>query len=192
MKNLIIVCEEKYRFVGAYILQLISSDDDTESKVIGTKDGEVEATLWAEKEYKSNSMQISSEQYMLFIGSSKDIKMQCSNMKTVFSKYEMKYAFLGKQAVLCVDNPVPFKEYSDFFEYSKKYSNEIQKNLVDKKKIAKTVAIEAGLLLLGGLLLSGTFSMIAYRRKIKEIKKQQYCCLATKFYLEELSKFLGL
>lgn len=186
MKKLIIVCEEKYRSIGAYISQLISSNDDTEETTVGTKDGEVQATVWTEKEYKSNSMQISSEQYILFVGNSKDIKMQSSNMKSIFSEYEMKYASLGKQAVLCVEKAVSLKEYPGFLKYAEKYRDEIKK-LLDEKELVKIFVGTAFLGVLGNAL-----SWFAYNKKINEIKEQQYGCLASKFYLEELSNFLGL
>ena len=68
MKKLIIVCEEKLRHYGDFLSQLISRKDDNESEVIGIKDGSAAAQVWNEKEYSANSAQISSEQYILFIG----------------------------------------------------------------------------------------------------------------------------
>lgn len=71
MKKLIIVCEEKYRVYGDYLAQLISLEDDTEDSTVGVKDGEVAAQVWLEKDYKANSAQLSSNQYILFIGHNK-------------------------------------------------------------------------------------------------------------------------
>ena len=55
--------------------QLISRKDDNESEIIGIKDGSAAAQVWTEKEYTANSAQISSEQYILFVGNSKLIKI---------------------------------------------------------------------------------------------------------------------
>ena len=59
MKKLIIVCEEKCRQYGDYLAQLISLEDDTEDETVGTKDGEVAAQVWLEKDYKANAAQLS-------------------------------------------------------------------------------------------------------------------------------------
>ena len=100
MRKLIIVCEEKCRTYGDYLAQLISLDDDTEETTVGTKDGEVSAQVWTEKDYNNNAAQMSSNQYVLFVGNSKLIKEKSSHMKAEFSEYGMKYGWLGKQAVL--------------------------------------------------------------------------------------------
>ena len=55
---------------GDYLAQLISLDDDTEETTVGTKDGEVAAQVWTEKDYNNNAAQMSSNQYVLFVGNS--------------------------------------------------------------------------------------------------------------------------
>ena len=67
MKKLIIVCEEKLRQYGDFLAQLISLEDDKNEQVVGAKDGAVAAQVWTEKEYGANAVQISSEQYILFV-----------------------------------------------------------------------------------------------------------------------------
>ena len=106
MKKLIIVCEEKCRQYGDYLAQLISLEDDTEDETVGTKDGEVAAQVWLEKDYKANAAQLSSNQYILFIGQDKLIKEKSSHMNMGFAEFGMKYGWLGKQAVLSVDKVV--------------------------------------------------------------------------------------
>ena len=54
MKKLIIVCDNKTEKYGNYLLQLISSKDDTENDVVGIEDGTVEAVVWSEKNYRDN------------------------------------------------------------------------------------------------------------------------------------------
>lgn len=117
MKKLIIVCEEKCRQYGDYLAQLISLEDDTEDNTVGTKDGEVAAQVWLEKDYKANSAQLSSSQYILFIGQDKLIKEKSSHMNMEFSEYGMKYGWLGKQAVLSVGKVVEADKYESFIAY---------------------------------------------------------------------------
>ena len=139
MKKLIIVCEEKLRHYGDFLSQLISRKDDNESEVIGIKDGSAAAQVWTEKEYSANSAQISSEQYILFIGNSKLIKEKRLHMQKKFSEYGMNYGWLGKQAVLFVDHIVSVDEYNDFYNFaSEKFLKGKQDSinrLLEKKQI---------------------------------------------------------
>jgi len=116
MKKLIIVCEERLRRYGDFIAQLISGKDDKDGKVIGIQDGVAAAQVWTEKEYTSNAAQISSEQYILFVGNSKLIKEKRHHMQKKYSEYGMNYGWLGKQAVLFVDHILTFSEYGEFFK----------------------------------------------------------------------------
>lgn len=127
MKKLIIVCEERLRRYGDFLAQLISGTDDKDGKVIGIKDGVAAAQIWTEKEYTSNSAQISSEQYILFIGNSKLIKEKRYHMQKKYSEYGMNYGWLGKQAVLFVDQTLSFDEYEDFYKLlTNEYAKENQ------------------------------------------------------------------
>ena len=94
MKKLIIVCEEKCRKYGDYLAQLISLEDDTEENIVGTKDGEAAAQVWLEKDYSANSAQISSNQYIVFIGQDQLIKNKSVHMKVEFSDFGIKYGWL--------------------------------------------------------------------------------------------------
>lgn len=127
MKKLIIVCEERLRSFGDFLSQLISLQDDKGDTVVGIKDGSAAAQVWTEKEYVANSAQISSEQYILFIGDSKLIKDKRNFMKEIFSKFGMKYGWLGKQAVLFVDGVVSLEEYEAFVDFASGYQPEIKK-----------------------------------------------------------------
>ena len=119
MKKLIIVCEEKLRRYGDFLAQLISGTDDNDSKVVGVKDGSVAAQVWTEKEYASNAAQISSEQYLLFIGNSKLIKEKRHHMQKKYVEFGMNYGWLGKQAVLFVDHTLSYSEYEGFYQLLK-------------------------------------------------------------------------
>lgn len=118
MKKLVIVCEEKFRRYGDFLAQLISGTDDKEEIVVGIRDGSTAAQVWTEKEYSSNAAQISSEQYILFIGNSKLNKDKRQHMQRKFSAHGMNYGWLGKQAALFVDHFIPFSEYDSFYQYA--------------------------------------------------------------------------
>ena len=118
MKKLVIVCEEKLRRYGDFLAQLISGTDDKDGSIIGVKDGSTAAQVWTEKEYSSNAAQISSEQYILFIGNSKLNKDNRQHMQRKFSEHGMNYGWLGKQAALFVDHFIPFSEYDAFYQYA--------------------------------------------------------------------------
>ena len=142
MKKLIIVCEEKLRSYGDFLAQLISRKDDTSDSVVGIKDGSAAAQVWTEKEYSSNAAQISSEQYILFIGNSKLMKDKRTHMQKKFSEYGMNYGWLGKQGTLFVDRIVSLGEYDSFFELAQKeFTKGSQPELI--KLLEKKVKDEA-------------------------------------------------
>lgn len=131
MKKLIIVCEERLRRYGDFLAQLISDTDDKEGRVVGIKDGAAAAQVWTEKEYTANAAQISSEQYLLFVGNSKLIKEKRHHMLQKYSEHGMNYGWLGKQAVLFVDHILSFSEYTNFYKLlSNEYAEGSQKEAV--------------------------------------------------------------
>lgn len=210
MKKLIIICEEKCRQYGDYLAQLISLEDDTEENTVGTKDGEVAAQVWLEKDYKANSAQLSSSQYILFIGQDKLIKEKSSHMNMEFSEYGMKYGWLGKQAVLSVEKVVEADKYESFIAYAQNYQQNVEQLIKSKDKqsgatagavgaagvvgVAKAgalaVIVPAALAPIAGIS-AGVMAVKKYTLNSK-IKEQQYSCAVMKFYLDDLSKFLGL
>lgn len=207
MKKLIIVCEEKYRQYGDYLAQLISLEDDTEDETVGTKDGEVAAQVWLEKDYKANAAQLSSNQYILFIGQDKLIKEKSSYMNMEFSEFGMKYGWLGKQAVLSVDKVVEVDKYENFISYAQNYQQNVEQLIKSKDKKTLKAGAAAGA---AGVAKAGALAVIlpvalvpiagigAGLMAVKKftlnskIKEQQYSCAVMKFYLDDLSKFLGL
>lgn len=206
MKKLIIVCEEKCRQYGDYLAQLISLEDDIEENTIGTKDGEVAAQVWLEKDYKANSAQLSSEQYILFIGLDKLIREKSSHMNIEFSEYGMKYGWLGKQAVLSVEKVVEADKYESFISFAQNYQKNIEqlKKSNDKKAgvgagAAAGVGVAVGMLaVIAPAVLVPIVGIDVGVKNVKKftlnskIKEQQYSCAVMKFYLDDLSKFLGL
>ena len=65
-KKLIIVCDGKTEKYANYLRQLISLKDDTDDKIIGSKDGTVDVAVWLEKDYVANKQTVSTNQYVLF------------------------------------------------------------------------------------------------------------------------------
>ncbi|NCC87253.1 MAG: hypothetical protein EOM05_05230 [Clostridia bacterium] len=195
MKKLIIVCEEKCRVFGDYLSQLISLEDDTEGSTVGTKDGEVAAQVWLEKDYLANAAHISSDQYILFIGHDKLIKEKSTHMKVMFSQFGMKYGWLGKQAVLCVEKVVSADAYSDFISLAKSYQSDID-TLIEKKSIAKALPEKALIPAMAAMavMVPVAEATLAVKQLTlnSKIREQQYSCEVTRFYLDSLSTFLGI
>lgn len=115
-KNLIIVCEERLRHYGDFLAQLMSSSSDAEGQIVALRGNTAAAQVWTEKEYTSNAAQISSEQYILFIGNSTLIKEKRMHMHRKYSEYGMNYGWLGKQGVLFVDRLLSYAEYEEFYK----------------------------------------------------------------------------
>ena len=212
MKKLIIVCEEKCRIYGDYLAQLVSLDDDTGDAIIGTKDGDVAAQVWLEKDYQANAAQMSSSQYLLFIGNSKLLKEKRSHMTLKYSQFGLKYGWLGKQAALCVDDVLSLEEYERFISYARGYQADVKLLVERKPEVVSPKQLpaatenncqvptqEKGILapmrFLPAVVANApvkslnALKMLAVNRKIEE---QQYNCLVLIFYLDALADFLGL
>jgi hypothetical protein len=130
MKKLIIVCEDRLRKYGDYLAQLISLPNDKERASSGIMEGAVAAQVWSEKEYVANQAQISSEQYILFVGNSKLLKEKRTFFNEKFAKYGMMYGWLGKQAALVVENTVSVDEYDEYLSFAKVHQPET-KSLIE-------------------------------------------------------------
>lgn len=201
MKKLIIVCEERLKQYGDFLSQLISLSDDKENNIIGVKDGSVAAQVWTEKEYNANSPQISSEQYILFIGNTKMIKDKRTHMIKKFDKYGMKFGWLGKQAVLVVDNVVDIDKYDEFIEYAKSNKSDVKKLIEVKPNteikelpentngFSKFFSSVSNTLVNASIQSANLFNKITNNSKIEG---QEYTCLVLEFYFNALADFLGL
>lgn len=204
MIKLIIVCEDKLRKYGDFLVQLVSLEDDKDELIIGVKDGEVDAVVWTESEYKSNAHQLSSKQHILFIGNSKMIKEKREHMLKKFCEYGIDYRWLGKQAALFVEKGMDINKYERFIIFAndlqpdikrlidkeeRKNINEALSSPLEEKKIVqvfKTLAIPvANKLAAGG-------EAVTIFTKNKEIEDQQYTCAILHFYMNSLAEFMGL
>lgn len=218
MKKLIIVCDNKIEKYGNYLLQLISSKDDTENDVVGIEDGTVEAVVWSEKNYRDNKATISSKEHILFLGNGEVSKKECnSGMKMYYDQFGMTYGWLGNRGVLRVTTEIDDEEeYNkfvelylnfdlDFEEIEFKDFRETVSNTVDKKtkglfsknKFTKAAMTAGGLaagLAAGGLVGVAGAGIIGSKvvsvNRQKKMKQQQYHTLVVAFYREGLAKFL--
>lgn len=139
-QKLIIVCDEKTESYANYLRQLISTNDDKDGQVIGVEDGAVNVVVWLEKDYLANKAQISSNEHILFVGDSKTSKSEASSMIIKFDKYGMKYGWLGKRAVMVVDNEMlEENEYNQFFDFCMGYETEFERIAMDKPRLKEIV-----------------------------------------------------
>ena len=103
-QSLIIVCDEKDIAYANYLIQLIGQKDDTGESVVGVADDSVSAAIYTVKTYKDNLAQIPSLQHILFIGQTSVMKEQSKTIVEQFDDLGMHYGWLGKRAVLYIDN----------------------------------------------------------------------------------------
>lgn len=124
-----------------------------------------------------------------------------------FSQYGMNYGWLGKQAVLFVDEIVDVEHYDEFIAFAKGNQSDVKK-LLDVKSdvmIVTDVAIdpnEKGIKKLmnpvkgiqAAIVNAPVRGLNAVNRLAnnKKIEEQEYTCLILAFYMSGLSQFLGL
>ena len=151
-KKLIIVCDEKTEQYANYLRQLISTNDDKDGEVVGIADGTVEVAVWLEKEYLDNRAKVSSNEHILFIGDNKTSKSESSSMVVKFEKFGMQYGWLGKRAMMKVNNEMLEPEsYDEFIEYALGYQADFEKIAmkrpkskgIEKKDESEVVAVQA-------------------------------------------------
>lgn len=193
-KELIIVCDESLMEYANYLMALISQNND--------KDGTVSAAIWPPKVYKDTLPKITSNTHILFIGSFKEAKEQRKNVNSKFNKYGMHFGWLGKRAVMYVDDKMLEKEeYDHFLQFCRNYKEEFEKATVNiANKLLGAVCLEAGVISSAAIsspiivgtasLAFGVCGLISGTIAHKKIKAQQYRCLTMALYLDGLQKFL--
>ena len=128
MTRLIIVCDDKTKEYANYLRQLISVNDDKDDEIIGTKDSSINVAVWSEDDYRGNQPTLSSNEHVLFVGDNKTSKSEIKNMKIKLNKYGMKYGWLGKRAMMLVDDTHFNKEeYEGFIKYCAEYKQYFEK-----------------------------------------------------------------
>ncbi len=142
--KLIIVCDDKTKEYANYLRQLISVNDDKDGEIVGIADGTVDAAVWTEEEYKHNSATISSNEHVLFVGENKTSKSEIGSMSIRFKKFGMSYGWLGKRAMMNVDDallsPTEYKEFIDFCASYKQY---FDRNAYEEKEQKAVEEIDA-------------------------------------------------
>lgn len=201
-KELIIVCDESLMEYANYLMALIGQNDDKDEQIVGTKGGTVSAAIWTPKTYKDTLPKITSNTHILFIGSFKEAKEQRKNVNSKFNKYGMHFGWLGKRAVMYVDDKMLEKEeYDHFLQFCRNYKEEFEKATVNiANKLLGAVCLEAGVISSAAIsspiivgtasLAFGVCGLISGTIAHKKIKAQQYRCLTMALYLDGLQKFL--
>ena len=209
---LIIVCDDKDMVNANYLIQLIGQQDDSGDSIVGIEDGSVSAAIFTSKNYKDNLPQIPSTQHILFIGQSSVAQEQAKTIPEIFSKLGMHYGWLGKRAVLYVDDTSgdwlkskdKEEKYSEFLHFSKDRGMnhadalpEQRNNDVNHKaKEAAAIGVSAALAGVGAALVGVGAVAVAGkkfldRKKVaNEIIAQQYRTLIKVFYEDGLRTFM--
>ena len=102
----------------------------------------------------------------------------------------MHYGWLGKRAVMYVDNDMLKKnEYDNFIEFSKSYQKEFEKASVNFVNTLPGAAKWIGVFL-PVVYPAAIYGLISGGKAHKKIKRQQYSCLTLVLYYDGLQKFL--
>lgn len=193
-KELIIVCDESLMEYANYLMALIGQNNDKYSTV--------SAAIWTPKVYMDTLPKITSNTHILFIGSFKEAKEQRKNVNSKFNEYGMHFGWLGKRAVMYVDDKMLKKdEYDQFLKFSKNYQKEFEKatvNITNKllgagglgAGVISSAAISSPIIVGTASLAFGVCGLISGTIAHKKIKAQQYRCLTMALYLDGLQKFL--
>lgn len=188
--ELMIVCEKNLMVYANYLIGLIGQNDDVEGEIVGTKDNRVTAAIYTPKNYNDTLPKITSNTHILFIGTFKEAKEQIANVDIKFDKYGMHYGWLGKRAVMYVDDKILNKEdYEKFLKENRKYQQNFENvNLTSIDKHRKIKKVASFFVPLGSLYM--TSNDIKHEIKEHEIKDQQYRCLTMALYLDGLNEFM--
>ena len=193
---MIIVADEKDMVYANYLIQLIGQKDDAGDSIVGIEDDSLSAAIYTPKNYKDSLPQIPSSQHILFIGQFKEAKEQSKTIPDKFSKMGMHYGWLGKRAVLYVDDTTSEwlklkdkkEKYTEFWNYSKERGMTHTDALaeyagkVGSWKTGVVAAVNVGL---------GAGKVLVDRTKtINEVKAQQYRTLIKVFYEDGLRSFV--
>lgn len=190
--SLIIVCDEKERVYANYLTQLI------ETKIVNLENFNG-GGIWDIKTYRCNLSQLPSYQPILFLGMNQYTKEQMETIKEKYNKFGMHFGWLGKRAVLYVDDIINAfsdiinikKEYNDFLNYSKESGIEHNDVLTPFIESNKSILIN-GLTLISIYAPFVRGTKVAYDlNKIRNIMiEQKYKTLIEIFYKEGLNEFM--
>lgn len=193
---LIIVCDDKDMVYANYLIQLIGQKDDAGDSIVGIADDSVSAAIYTTKNYKDNLPQIPSTQHILFIGQSSVAKEQSKTIPDMFNKLGMHYGWLGKRAVLYVDDTTSDwlklkdkkEHYTEFWQFSKDRGMSHTDALAEYAKEVGSWKTGVAAFVHVGV---GAGKVLVDRNKtINEVKAQQYRTLIKVFYEDGLRSFV--
>lgn len=189
-KELMIVCDDKLMEYANYLMALIGQNDDVGSDVVGIKDGSVTAAIYTPKNYKDTLPKITSNTHILFIGNFKEAKEQQKNVNYQFDKYGMHYGWLGKRAVMYVEDTMLTKaEYEEFLSLCKTYQKDFRAATINFVNALPNAVKWVGVLV-PYVYPVAIYGLISGNKAKKKMQDQQYRCLTMALYLEGLQKFL--
>lgn len=190
-KKLLIVCDSQTKVFANQLSQLISVNDDTENEVIGSKDSSIVASVWEEKYYLENEAKISSDQDIIFIGTSKSSKSVIPNITEKLNQYGIHYGWLGHKAVIYVEDKLLKKdEYDNFNEFCRQQQKEFEEKVKLNNLNTKPTNIREIVLLWNYIYPITIFGIISNMKAKKKIMKQQYNMAVYHFYMTALTTFL--
>lgn len=204
-KKLVIVAPEKLKKHANLMTALISENDDSGDEVIGTKDGSVEVTIWDEIQYLANQPQLSSDQDILFIGSTKKTKsaLEALNYFKTFSQFGIEFYMKGNMAAIIVSQgDESAADYECFMDYCEKNNKLIKERFQipdaqdQTQAQSRILAGSAAVALLSTpISVAGAASAFGFRKLkslglAKKIEDQKYSVAVQVFYLDHLANFL--
>lgn len=207
-KKLIIVCEESERKYASYLQQLVSAADDEDGKQVGTKDGEVSAAIFSEKQYEDNLHQLTSTNHVLFIGNGKIARAARANMDERFAECGMHFGWLGHQAYMYADAGEFKRSDSPKFQticekYGKSFDSLLQQPESEEAAIEAVHNEAGGIEKAARGIARFAISRVNAAAKLakdlswetiqkKDVRDQQYSMLTLILYMDGLSEFLGV
>lgn len=151
----------------------------------------VSAMLWTPKQYFYSMKNVSSDTYILFIGSFKEAKEVGKNVRWQFEKYGMHYGWLGRRAVMYVDDKMlKKKEYDDFLKFSEEYQKTFEKASVNFLNTLPETVKWIGTLFAPIVYPAFIYGLVSRGIEHKKIRKQQYTSLTLALYYQGLQKFM--
>ena len=185
-KNLVIVYTEKTKKHANYLMQLISN----------IKNEPIVAALWTEKDYTSNKAKISSSQFLIFIGDSKEMRAVGEHLTNHYEKYGMAYSWLGKTARLYADpTKIDKNNAKDFVSYANEIEEAFRKNPLQAGTAAGLLAATVYCLLPGfGQAILPIFAAktLISAKEREKILDTQYSALVLDFFNDGLCKFMDI
>lgn len=184
----------------------------------------ISTVVWTEKQYADNAPTLSSDEYLLFVGRTKvGLNITKSPLfKFYYHQYNMRYGWLGKQAILYTSSKYTFKK-EDLEDFSNQYNtafgienvpeketkkesvldklNQNVKNLGKKKEVARGTlgAVAAALMVAPVAAAAGVVGAVAagsYLIKGKidtdKLKKNSEQLLVKKFIDEGMPEFFKI